>query len=426
MDLRSRLAELETRLGVGRDRPPSPPPTQFASVPLSARLQRLVAAQADLPARRVVSQEELAQLLGGELCADGVVLIEKFLPASASHGRVAFRDIHEVSLEFLAGGEEPAREGLLFIDTETTGLAGGTGTVAFVLGFARIEDDTVHVRQYFLTSFTAEPAMLTQALAWMRGASHLVSFNGKSFDIPLLATRYRLARIEATLSGLPHIDLLHRTRAAFRKHWPDCRLQTAEQYLLKLYRHDDMPGYLIPQIWADLLRQGETRGLRGIIEHNGTDVLSLIALASVVGRAYAEPGQYEADPLGIARAHRRAGDDATALLHLRDHGELLADDAQLELATLYARSGQCEEAVAIWELLAARGVALAMEHLAKYCEHRQRDFGAALKWTERMLALGYEVGSCEQRRSRLLSRRENARPHSPDEQGRAASQRSTR
>jgi len=426
MDLRSRLAQLETRLGVGRDRPPSPPSAQHAPVPLSARLQRLVAAQADLPVRRVVSQEELAQLLGGELCADGVVRIEKFLPASATHGRVAFRDIDEVSLDFLAGGEEPAREGLLFIDTETTGLAGGTGTVAFVLGFARIEDDTVHVRQYFLTSFTAETAMLAQALDWMRSASHLVSFNGKSFDIPLLATRYRLARIEAALSRLPHIDLLHRTRAAFRKRWPDCRLQTAEQYLLKFYRHDDLPGYLIPQLWTDLLRRGETRGLRGIIEHNATDVLSLIALASVVGRAYAEPGHHEADPLGIARAHRRAGDDAMALLHLRGHGELLADDAQLELAALYASSGQWEEAVPIWEWLAARGVAPAMERLAKYCEHRQRDFGAALDWTQRMLSLGYEVRSCERRRSRLLSRCENARLHSPDEQTRAKPQRSTR
>ena len=239
---------------------------------------------------------------------------------------------------------------------------------------------------------------------WIRGASHLVSFNGKSFDIPLLVTRYRLARIESTLSRLPHIDLLHRTRAAFRKNWPDCRLQTAEQYLLKLYRHDDMPGYLIPQLWADLLRRGETRGLRGIIEHNGTDVLSLIALANVLGRAYAEPGQRYADPLGIARAHRRAGDDATALVHLRDHGETLVDDAQLELAGLYARSRQWEQALPIWESLAARGVARAMECLAKYCEHRQRDFGAALHWTERMLALNYEVGSCEQRRLRLLTR----------------------
>src|SRR6202140_2407700 len=207
MDLRSRLTQLETRLWGGRDRPPSPLPGAHPPVPLSARLQRLVAAHADMPARRVVSQEELAQLLGGELCGDGVVLIDQFLPTSASHGRVPFRDIHDVSLAFLAGGEEPEREGLLFIDTETTGLAGGTGTVAFVLGLARIEDDVVHLRQYFLTSFSAEPAMLTHALAWMRGASHLVSFNGKSFDIPLLGTRCRLARIETALSRLPHFGL---------------------------------------------------------------------------------------------------------------------------------------------------------------------------------------------------------------------------
>jgi len=376
-------------------------------------LQRLVAAQAEMPVRRVVSQDELAHLLGGEPCADGVVLIDSFLPASASHGRVPFRAIHDVSLAFLAGGEEPEREALLFIDTETTGLAGGTGTIAFVLGLARLEDDVVHVRQYFLTSFTAEAAMLAHALGWMSSASHLVSFNGKSFDIPLLVTRYRLARIESTLSELSHIDLLHRTRAAFRKNWPDCRLQTAEQYLLKLYRHDDMPGYLIPQLWADLLRRGETRGLRGIVEHNGTDVLSLIALASVLGRAYGEPGQCDADPLGIARAYRRAGDDATALLHLRDHGDPLVDDAQLELAGLYARSGQWQQAVPIWELLAGRGVARAMERLAKYYEHRQRDFDAALHWTEHMLALDYEVGPCEQRRLRLVCRRDNAHKDGP-------------
>src|ERR1700681_2399829 len=192
MDLRSRLAQLETRLGVGRDRPPSPLAGEHPPVPLPPRLQRLVAAQADMPARRGVAQEELAHLLGGELCADGVVLIDSFLHVSASHGRVPFRDIHDVSLNFLAGGEEPEREGLLFIDTETTGLAGGTGTVAFVLGFARIENDVVHVRQYFLTSFAAEPAMLTDALTWIQEACHLVSFNGKSFDVPLLVTRYRL------------------------------------------------------------------------------------------------------------------------------------------------------------------------------------------------------------------------------------------
>ena len=338
MDLRARLKELEARLGVGQPQPPSSPlAAEPGTLPLAARLQRLETAQAARPAKRAVPQEELARLLGGTLCAEGVVLIEHVLPVSHRHGRVPFSQIHESALDFLAGGIEPDRERLVFIDTETTGLAGGTGTVAFVLGLARIQGDSVEVRQYFLTCFGGEAAMLEHALGWITGASHLVSFNGKAFDIPLLATRYRLARIPNPLSALPHLDLLHRTRAAFKRNWPDCRLQTAEQYLLKLFRDDDVPGHLIPQIWTDLLQHGETRNLRGVVDHNRIDILSLIALAGVLGKTYAEPGQPYADPLGIARAHRRAGDESTALLHLADHGEPLSDDAQLELAGLYAQ-----------------------------------------------------------------------------------------
>jgi uncharacterized protein YprB with RNaseH-like and TPR domain len=409
MDLRERLTQLENRLGVGgRAPPPAPLASDGLPAPLSERLQRLISAQTDMPSRRVVSPEELARLLGGGLCADGVVAVDHFVPMSQSHGCIPFCDINEASLDFLAGGKAPPLDQLLFIDTETTGLAGGTGTVAFVLGFARIEDDVVHVRQYFLTSFNAEPAMLSDALTWIQEACHLVSFNGKSFDVPLLVTRYRLARIKSPVAWLPHMDLLHRTRTAFKRNWPDCRLQTAEQYLLKLSRHDDLPGYLIPQMWTDLLRRGETRGLRGVIEHNRTDVLSLIALAIVLGRTYAEPGQRHVDPLGVARAHRRVGDEASALRHLRDYGEELVDDAQLELAALYARGGQWEKAVTIWELLAARNVGLAMEKLAKHGEHRQHDFEGALRWTERMLALGHEPDLCERRRLRLLSKWDKA------------------
>jgi uncharacterized protein YprB with RNaseH-like and TPR domain len=409
MDLRERLMQLEDKLGVGRRAPPPVPPSSDGSpAPLSDRLQRLVSAQTGMPRRRAVSQEELARLLGGALCANGVVVVDHFVPMSQSHGCVPFCDINEASLDFLAGGKAPPLDQLLFIDTETTGLAGGTGTVAFVLGLARIEDDVVHVRQYFLTSFNAEPAMLRDALTWIHEACHLVSFNGKSFDVPLLVTRYRLARIKSSLSQLPHLDLLHRVRTAFKKNWPDCRLQTAEQYLLKLSRDNDTPGELIPQIWTDLLRRGETGGLRGVIEHNRTDVLSLIALAIVLGRTYAEPGQRYVDALGVARAHRRAGDQESALLHLRDHGRELGHDAQLELAALYARGGEWEKAVTIWELLAARNVGVAMEKLAKYGEHQQHDFEGALRWTERMLTLGHEPDSSERRRFRLLSKIERS------------------
>src|SRR5262249_23289389 len=147
---------------------------------------------------------------------------------SHRHGCVSFAHIEEAPLHFIAGGDEPARERLLFVDTETTGLAGGTGTVAFLLGLARIADGMLIVRQYFLCAFRGEPAMLDHALEWLTPDCRLVSFNGKCFDAPLLATRYQLALRRNPLASLPHIDLLHPARAAFRRNWPDCRLQTAE------------------------------------------------------------------------------------------------------------------------------------------------------------------------------------------------------
>ncbi|MEP7085103.1 MAG: ribonuclease H-like domain-containing protein [Betaproteobacteria bacterium] len=405
MDLRSRLQELEARLGVGqRAAEPASVTADAASVPLplAARLQRMAAVSAARPPRRSVSQDDLAQLLDGTVCADGVVLVEHVLPLSQRHGRVAFSLIRESSLDFLAGGAEPDRESLLFIDTETTGLAGGTGTVALVLGLARIRGDAIHTRQYFLTCFAGESAMLAHALGWITTGCHLVSFNGKSFDVPLLATRFRLARLTHPLSDLPHMDLLHRTRAAYKRNWPDCRLQTAEQMLLKLFRDDDdVPGHLIPQIWTDLLQHGETRHLRGVVDHNRIDILSLIALSAVLGTTYAMPGQEYADPLGIARAHRRAGDAQSALRHLEDSPALSAD-ARLELAALYARSGRWDEALPIWDALAQQNVLCAMERLAIYHEHRQRDFERALHWTERMRPQGVAGEAIERRHARLV------------------------
>jgi hypothetical protein len=132
---------------------------------------------------------------------------------------------------------------------------------------------------------------------------------------------------------------------------------------------------------AGYLRYGETRGVRGIVEHNRVDLLSLVALAGVLARAYAEPGYRYAHPLAIARAHRRRSESA-ALLHLREQAEALSDQALLELAWLYARSCQWDEAVAIWQRLSARGVVQAIERLAKYLEHIRRDYESALAYSE--------------------------------------------
>lgn len=399
MDLRSRLRALESRLGVGQVAPVDPVES------LAVRMQRFAAIDRARRAKRT-SEPELAQLLRGTLCADGVILVENVIPASTRHGTVRYADIHTAALDSFTGGIEPDRDELVFIDTETTGLAGGSGTLAFLLGLARLRGDSVEVRQYFLTRFAGESAMLEHALEWLaprEGPSpHLVSFNGKSFDVPLLATRYRMSRLACPLADLPHIDLLHRTRAAFGRNWPDCRLQTAERELLKLFREDDIPGHMIPQIWTDLLQFGETQHLKGVVEHNLTDILSLIALSAVVGRTYAEPGHHPcADALGLSRAHRRSGNAEIARKHLEEAQQPLSSEARLELAALYARAGEWDKALPLWTDLALSNHLCAMERLAIYHEHKARDYASALHWADAMLPLAPDRSVVEKRRARL-------------------------
>ena len=414
MDLRSRLRALESRLGVGQVAPPNDaisadhedaisPITPVES--LAMRMQRFATIDRERRAKRA-SEPELAQLLRGHLCADGVILVENVVATSTRHGSVRYADIHTAALGSFTGGIEPDRNDLVFIDTETTGLAGGSGTLAFLLGIARLRGDSVEVRQYFLTRFAGEKAMLEHALEWLApqaGRSpHLVSFNGKTFDVPLLATRYRMSRLASPLANLEHIDLLHRTRAAFGRNWPDCRLQTAERELLKLFREDDVPGHMIPQIWTDLLQFGETRHLRGVVEHNLTDILSLVALSAVVGRTYAEPGHHPgADALGLSRAHRRSGNDEIARKHLEEAQQPLSNEARLELATLYARSGEWDKALPLWMDLASSNDLCAMERLAIYHEHKARDYASALRWADAMLPLAPDRAVVEKRRARL-------------------------
>jgi uncharacterized protein len=237
--------------------------------------------------------------------------------------------------------------------------------------------------------------MVAEALAWFREESRLATFNGKCFGVPLLITRHRLARMANPFADLTHIDLLHPTRTAFAKSWPDCRLQTAEQYLFKLSREDDLPGYL---------RYGETRGVRGIVEHNRVDLLSLVALLAVLARVYEKPGHPHADPLAIARAHRRSGSESAALLHLQEQAEALSDQALLELAWLYARSSQWEEAVAIWQRLVGNGSLQAMERLAKFHEHRRRDYEAALTYSEALISRDSNSAAHQQRIARVRAK----------------------
>jgi len=329
--------------------------------------------------------------------AEGLIVVDQRIPLSHQHGKGALTPITTLQHPRPPVGQALPAEQLVFLDTETTGLAGGTGTVAFLLGVGRIDGDELRLRQFFLTGFRGEAALLQEAAAWTAGRPYLVTFNGKSFDVPLLATRYRLARLPDPFAALHHVDLFHPTRRAFSSQWPDCRLQTAEKRLLGFQRVHDLPAHLVPETWFAFVRRGTTHRLPDVLAHNRWDLVSLVALLPALTEAFSTPAERGADVVAIARYWRMRGDEGTALAHLQAHERQLDTTGLLDLALLYKRRQLWDLAVSIWQRLAERQCVPALEHLTKYYEHVRHEYHTAL-------ALAHQLQALEQRNTAHLRR----------------------
>ncbi|MBB4131873.1 ribonuclease H-like domain-containing protein [Xanthomonas sp. 3075] len=231
--------------------------------------ERAVSAQTPV---RVTSTDR--HLPGNEI-APGLHLIEAFLPQPIPQ--------EALSLAFAKRQDAVNPMDLLFFDTETTGLAGGTGTRAFMIGAADWQVDQAHgsglrVRQLMMSTMAAESAMLDLFRSWLSPQTVLSSYNGRCYDAPLLKTRYRLARRGDPISALDHVDLLFPTRRRYRGTWENCKLSTIERQLLRVVREDDLPGSEAPAAWLSYLRGGSARNLRRVAEHNHQDVVTLSLL----------------------------------------------------------------------------------------------------------------------------------------------------
>jgi uncharacterized protein YprB with RNaseH-like and TPR domain len=187
-----------------------------------------------------------------------------------------------VDASFAKGFDIVFPEDLLCFDTETTGLAGGTGTRAFMIGASDLVDGQLRIRQLLTTTMAAEEAMLRTFARWLSPQTVLVSYNGRSYDAPLLKTRYRLARLPCPITPLAHLDLLHPTRRRYRGRWENCRLGTIERQVLQVLRDDDLPGSEAPRAWREYLMGGPATDLRRVLAHNHTDVRSLVQLLAVL------------------------------------------------------------------------------------------------------------------------------------------------
>ncbi|QWP77448.1 ribonuclease H-like domain-containing protein [Lysobacter sp. K5869] len=273
-----------------RERKPAP----AANAPRAAdALARNDATRPRLPERatgaepaRSVRALPVDRSLPGEEIAPGLHLIQAHLPLPGPR--------EALSLAFAKRWDEQVDpRSLLFFDTETTGLAGGTGTRAFMIGAADWHDDPVHgdglrIRQLMISTLSAESAMLREFARWLRADTVLSSYNGRCYDAPLLNTRYRLARIANPLAGLDHVDLLFPTRRLYRGVWENCKLATMERELLRIVREDDLPGSQAPAAWLHFLRGGASALLRRVAAHNHQDVVTLAQLMLRLVQAQAQ------------------------------------------------------------------------------------------------------------------------------------------
>ncbi|TDR46726.1 hypothetical protein DFR29_103262 [Tahibacter aquaticus] len=296
--LQEKLRRLQRQAGAAGVKPASAemaapmtgePATDAAAQPAAAPLQSHNAArpgvQAELdrlrrlldlrPASALPRQRDVLPLRG-EAIAPGLYYVEHSVDDPGRNALLPPR---------WPEAEAVARERFLCFDTETTGLAGGSGTRAFMIGAADWYRGRLRVRQLYLTAMGGESAMLQHFVHWLAPDTVLVSYNGRSYDAPLLATRYRLARLANPLAGKSHVDLLHPVRRVYRGRWENCRLATIERQVLKIVREDDLPGSQAPAAWRAYLREGASTDLMRVLEHNRQDVVTLARLLEHMDQA---------------------------------------------------------------------------------------------------------------------------------------------
>jgi len=279
-----------------------------------------------------------------------------------------------------------------FLDTETSGVSGGTGTYAFLVGAARFVDGRFVLKQFFLRDPAEEPAMLEALIHFLAPCEGLVTFNGKSFDAPLLVTRYSLHRIPVPFKGYAHIDLLPLARRLWRDRLPSRALKYLEEHVLGFSRtSEEVPGYEIPWLYFDYLRSGDARPLGGVFYHNAMDVVAMAALLGHVSGMLADPynGRVEhgLDFIALGKLFEDLGhwDEAARLYERGLESGLEESDfgvAVKRLSILQKRRGDMDQAIRLWEEAAKKGHVYACIELAKYHEHRARNVKASIKWTK--------------------------------------------
>jgi len=331
-----------------------------------------------------------------------IFYVETVYKADLQIGRTSLRPTG--SMEIISTwAREPsisnlALEKFAFIDTETTGLSGGAGTYTFLIGVGRFEGDVFRLVQFFLSNPAEEMAQLAALEEFLALCEVVVSFNGKSFDVPLINNRYIINRCPPPLENSPQLDLLHLARRLWKSRLPSRTLGDLEVKILGTKRSEqDVPGWMVPNLYYDYLHTGDARPLRGVFYHNEVDVVSLAALLShmipMVETPLVTTIEFGSDIIAVGKLHADLGflDQAVEIYRKGLEKSNKSDDgywkAIEQLGFIHKKRGDFTNAKTLWKQAARCGYIYAHEELAKVYEHKERNLKKALLWTEKAMAI---------------------------------------
>jgi uncharacterized protein len=325
-----------------------------------------------------------------------VFYVEALFPPEYKHGHISLMVNHPLNIMSEWGQvtslANANQSNFIFLDTETSGLAGGTGTFAFLIGIGYFIGNEFNLVQFFLRDPSEERAVLTAVAESIQPGQAIVTYNGKSFDIPLLNTRYTLHSITSPFTEIRHLDLLPLARRLWRNRLPSRTLGYLEANVLGAFRdQEEVPGWLIPQYYFDYLRSGDARPLQGVFYHNSMDILSLAALFSHTNGLLADPlasvDQPGLDLVALGKLYQELGYPEIAV-QLYERGldigipdEFFSQTIE-RFAALFKREQNWDAAVRLWRRASEHGDLYACIELAKYYEHVSGEIPEAIYWTQ--------------------------------------------
>ena len=324
------------------------------------------------------------------------------------------KEISGASLEIMQGTPygDCHRKDICFLDTETTGLSHGAGTVAFLVGIGFFDDEGFTVRQYLMRDYDEEAFLLDHVARDMEKSKVLCTFNGATFDLPLLETRFTMQRMRSLLPARPHVDLLPASRRVWKLRLKKCNLTSLEAAVLGLEREDDLPGALVPERYFSFLKTRDFSLLTDILDHNAQDIISLAHILDKLLRLHDMPLLCEEpeDLFSLGKVYEKRGrrDKARMCYRAADQGSV-STLARVRMAESYRRDGDFDAAAKVYSqmILDRQGGVGPLVAMAKISEHKKRNIPDAIEYTRKAILLsadqpGSDMAALQKRYQRLM------------------------